>query len=114
MSKESETKIKMMRNFIIKELKEADWEKSYNGIKSQHLKIYDSNDHTMVEFDNDSHSLSNFINIIHYYILYLFYTRKSVKNSEEMKNKRVLARSVDRFFDRNKGILRDQKLDEIL
>ena len=112
-----ENRIKEIKSFVIKQMKEGEWTKSGSNYGSKYLKIYippDKDKVRQVSFDMgfvfglDDIELS--------YIRFILLMR-SVNKSAELLGKRNkennMTKKWESFLDTNKDINRDNKLDKI-
>ena len=110
--------VKNLRSFFISQCKNGNWRESYNGFKSEYFEVqHDVNNDKKgwwISFNSSSFKPSEIgITRFHFFILTL-YIKISAKNSAERNRHSQIERLSNDFFSKNKHLLRDSKLDEIL
>lgn len=63
---------------------------------------------------SESYSVDEFISPIHFWFLRTFYVSKTLRNYKKLQKESDLAKVSKRFFEKNKDLLRDSKLEQIL
>jgi hypothetical protein len=114
--------IESLKNLIISQLKTGNWDRSYHGFENQYLKIEQHSSGWIICLKLDSHSdrnnpniyLTDIMNIYYFYYLKIRYVNKSIRESEKRKNLMKIADYSKKFLIKNKSLLRDSKLDDIL
>jgi len=116
---ENRKKISQLRKFVISQLKTAAWSPRSDGFSNNYISfIKDGNWKFHLNFtgyDTSSrYSVSDFISPLTFWFLRMFYVKKSLRNYHKLKKEAQLASVSKKFFDKNKDLDRDSKLNEIL
>jgi len=116
---ENRKKISQLRTFIISQLKTDAWSPSSNGFSNNYISFFeDGNWKFYLNFTgydtSGRYSVSDFISPLTFWFLRMFYVKKSLRNYHKLKKEAQLASVSKKFFDKNKDLDRDSKLDQIL
>ena len=113
--------IESLRNVIIDQLKNGEWELGYDSFYNKYFKFDNSSSgwYVIVKLneqykDNPQIKLKNIMSIWYFYYLKIFYVNKSVRDSDKRKQLKKISEISKKFLDKNKDISRDSKLNEIL
>lgn len=63
---------------------------------------------------SESYSVEEFISPIQFWFLRTFYVSKTLRNYKKFQKEADLAKVSQKFFEKNKDLLRDSKLEQIL
>jgi hypothetical protein len=120
---ENRKKISQLRKFIISQLKTAAWSPRsgaiHHGFSNNYISFIKEGDWefylNFTGYDTSSrYSVSDFISPLTFWFLRMFYVKKSLRNYHKLKKEAQLASVSKKFFDKNKDLDRDSKLDQIL
>ena len=118
--KENKLKVKQLRKFIISQLRESTWKGTKSDFHNKYLRFRtDSSDRWILRVNHnyntsDDYRVSNFLNPLEFWFLRTFYSNRALRNSQRLEKEAELARLSKKFFDNNKDVLRNNKLDELL
>lgn len=120
--KDNKQTIKYLRKFIVSQLKESSWEGSTYFFYNRYLTFNKPEDSSGVwkiqlkfgNYDSNFIDVSDFINPFYFWFLRTFYVNSSIKNSEKNKKESQIANAAKKFFEKNKDVLRDKKLENLL
>lgn len=110
--------VKNLRSFFINQCKNGNWKNSFGGYKSEYFEVqHDVGTEKKgwwISFNSNSFKPNEIgITRVHFFILSL-YIKISAKNSAKRNRHSQIERLSNDFFSKNKHLLRDSKLDEIL
>jgi hypothetical protein len=116
---ENRKKISQLRKFVISQLKTAAWSPRSDGFSNNYISFIKDGDWefylNFTGYDTSSrYSVSDFISPLTFWFLRMFYVKKSLRNYHKLKKEAQLASVSKKFFDKNKDLDRDSKLDQIL
>lgn len=120
---ENKKKIAQLRGFMISQLKTSAWTPSgSDGFSNKYLSFDTdaSGDWKFVVYFNGqydtsgSFSVYEFIDRFTFWFLRVFYVKRSLRNYEKLKKEAQMAQVSQKLFDKNKNLLRDSKLEQIL
>lgn len=113
--------IESLRNVIIDQLKNGEWELGYDSFYNKYFKFDNSSSgwYVIVKLnephkDNPHIVLKDIMSIWYFYYLKIFYVNKSIRESDKRKQLKKISEISKKFLDKNKDISRDSKLNEIL
>ena len=118
--KENKLKIKQLRKFIISQLKESTWQGSSRNFYNKCLRFSGGGDtwYVSMKYTNNTSSneykVTNFLGKFEFWFLRTFFVSRALKNYQKLQKEAELANLSQKFFDNNKDVLRDNKLDELL
>jgi hypothetical protein len=117
--KENKLKIKQLRKFIITQLKESPWKGTNNDFHNKYFRfrVCGENWYVTINYNNSTsneYKVSNFLNKLEFFFLRTFYVHQALRNHQKLEKEAQLASLSQKFFDNNKDVLRDNKLDELL
>lgn len=114
--------IKTLKLQIIEDLKNSDWEGGSNRFENKHFcfsKI-GSNDYKWTievkinEYNNPKINLSDIMSEWYFLLLRWFYVKKSLENSEKRIRENQIVDVSKKFFEKNKDLKRDIKINKLL
>lgn len=117
--------IKTLKLQIIQDLKNSDWEGSLNKFKNKYFcfsrigsNVWDDYKWTIEvkinEFNNPKINLSDIMPEWHFLLLRWFYVKKSLENSEKRIREKQIVDVSKKFFEKNKDLKRDIKINQLL
>lgn len=118
--KKNRNQISKLGKFMISQLKSSPWHETNEGFYNKHFifsKIYGSWQFEVAYSSNRSsnrYSVSDFISPIYFWYLRIFFVNPAIRNQSKIKKESEMAKMSENFFDSNKDIERDSKLEEIL
>jgi hypothetical protein len=118
--KENKLKIKQLRKFIISQLKESTWKGSKDDFENKYIRFRKDSSgwsfrlHHTYNNTSDDYKVSNFLNTFEFWFLRTLYVDRALRNHQKLEKEAKLASLSKKFFDNNKDVLRDNKLDELL
>ena len=119
--KQNKDAIKVLTDQMIYQLKNNSWRP--NGVYSfsnKNFTFYDTESGWKVTIiysqfnSSESYSISEFISPIHFWFLRKFYVNKNLRNYKKLQKEAELSKVSKKFFENNKDLLRDSKLEQIL
>ncbi len=118
---------KEIKQFVISQMKEADWEtvenfNRFNEYKSRHINIlHDTDISQKVTFVIKIYNSDNIrlnrkeLQINYFYFRYLLKSvKKSCKLADKRKRESKIAHSWNQFLENNKDLKRDNKINQII
>jgi hypothetical protein len=118
--KENRKKIVQLRKFIISQLKNSAWNPSSgNGFSNNYISFGGDGKWEFTLRHNKYNSsnrflVSDFMSPLTFWFLRIFYVKNSLRNYHRLEKEAKLASLSKDFFDRNKDLDRDSKLEQIL
>lgn len=120
--KDNESKIKLLRSEMVQQLKNSPWTPCYNGFRNKYFefeKVDSETWYVIIQYNGGSStsgrlSLKEFMPVWWFLVLKFFYVNKRLKNFKADNRKKELAAYSNRFFESNKELKRDNRLNEIL
>lgn len=122
--------IESLKKVIINQLKNGEWEGYDDNFYNKYFRFNNSNSkgwcinvklnetylpsNRWASMDDPEIKLKDIMSIWYFYYLKIFYVNKSIRNYDRRKNLKKISEISKKFLDRNKDILRDSKLNEIL
>ena len=119
--KENKLKIKQLRKFIITQLRESNWKGTNDDFHNKYIRFREDSRngwtfHVNFSYNNSSneYKVNSFLNKLEFWFLRTFYVNQALRNHQKLEKEAQLASLSKKFFDNNKDVLRDNKLDELL
>ena len=118
--KENRKKIVQLRNFIISQLKNSAWNPSSgSGFSNNYISFRKDGKWEFTLHHNKYNSsntflVSDFMSPLTFWFLRIFYVKNSLRNYDRLEKEAKLASLSKDFFDKNKDLDRDSKLEQIL
>jgi hypothetical protein len=119
---ENRKQISKLRDFMISQLKNSSWEESgWYGFKNEYFTYYYDRDingwkfEVKYKYDTSArYFVYDIINPLYFWYLKKFFVGPAIRNSDKLKKEAEMAKISKNFFEKNKDIDRDSKLEKIL
>jgi hypothetical protein len=119
--KQNRDAIKILTDQMIYQLKNNSWiPNGRSSFSNKNFRFYETANGWEVvvvysEYNSsESYSVEEFISPIQFWFLRTFYVSKTLRNYKKFQKEADLAKVSQKFFEKNKDLLRDSKLDRIL
>lgn len=117
--KENKKKISELRKLLVNQLINNSWSGESDLFHNDYFQFYINGGgikdwRFKIQSSYESYKVSDFINPLLFWFLRKFYVKSALKNYKKIQKEQELASISENFFKKNKDLLRDSKLNEIL
>jgi hypothetical protein len=118
--KQNKDAIKILTEQMIYQLRNNSWIPNGSSFSNKNFRFNETTEGWKVVviyseyMSSESYSVDEFISPIHFWFLRTFYVSKTLRNYKKLQKEADLAKVSKKFFEKNKDLLRDSKLEQIL
>lgn len=116
---ENRKKISELRKLLVNQLINNSWSGESDLFHNDYFQFYINGGgikdwRFKIQSSYESYKVSDFINPLLFWFLRKFYVKSALKNYKKIRKEQELASISENFFKKNKDLLRDSKLNELL